>query len=419
MKKIIFVTDTFKNMPTANGICVEEIIGQFEKSKYEIHVLCFKRGKEPKDEFVDGIYIHRMRVNMVNRLRYAYESRKKGMLQTVYKNLMKILNRLETALFIWVFPMRNPLFSWGNYNRLAGLHIKYNFDAVVASYCPFEAIYAAYKLKKKFNTKTILYFLDSMSNQKFNVNINLPEGLLDDRGWKWEQRFFESCDLILNMMCHEKHYMNQRYEMFFYKMETVDIPHIIDHGRSDENANEKTEIKIVYAGLIRENLIKDTFQVLTPFLIKGMVQLHIYGRSTISEAERYCNEEARNSVFFEGAVSHEEMLKIEANASILLSIGNTDMDFVPSKIFEYMSFGGKILHIYNCENDSSLPYLRKYPNSCCVDVREATERNIKKIEFFLDLTVKRTSFESIERLFYRNTPRFTAQKIKLLISDSM
>lgn len=409
MKKIIFVTDTYKSLPTANGICIEEIAGQFEKSKYEIHILCFKHGREPEDEFVDGIYVHRKRVDLVNRLRYAYESRRKGLLQTVYKNLMKAINRLETAVFIWVFPMRNPFFSWSYYNRLAALHMKYNFDAVIASYCPFEAVYAAYRLKKKYGIKTVLYFLDSMSNQK--LNFNLPEGLIDGRGWKWEKRFFESCDLILNMLCHKRHYTNPRYKRFAHKMDIVDIPHMIDHGRLDESIEEKMGIKIVYAGLIRNNLMKDTFQLLSPFLVKGIVQLHIYGRNTISEGERYCGDDARGNIFFGGFVQHEKMLKIEKNAEILLSLGNTDTDFIPSKIFEYMSFGGKILHIYNYDEDSCLPYLRNYPNSCCIDVRNNRTQNINKTESFINSDMQRIPFDSMKKIFYMNTPTYTVEKI--------
>lgn len=417
MKKIIFVTDTYKNLPTANGICIEEIVGHFEKSKYEIHILCFKRGKEPEDEFVDGVYVHRKSADLVHRLRNLYENRKRGILQTVYKTLMKAVNRLETALFIWIFPMRSPLFSRRYYNRLASLHMRYNFDAVIASYCPFEAVYAAYRLKKKYGIKTVLYFLDSISNQRLNLDIKLPEGLLEGRGWKWEKRFFESCDLVLNMMCHKRHYMNSRYKRFSHKMDIVDIPHMIDHGRSDDGMGENKEIKIVYAGMIRENLMRGLFQVLSPFLEKSIARLHIYGSSTLSEVERYCNEDVKDKIFCGGFVCHEEMLEIEKNATILLSLGNTGWDFVPSKIFEYMSFGGKILHIYNYDKDSCLPYLQNYPNSCCVDIRNSRTQSIEKIGRFINSDLQRVPFDSVKKIFYRNIPDYTVAKIVSVLEN--
>ncbi len=408
--KILFVSDSYKNRPTANGICVEEIINGFGADKYEIHVLCIRQGNELEDEKISGVYVHRIKADLVHYLRHCYESRKRGMSQTVFHELMRLVNRIETFFFMGLFPMRNPLFALRFAQKLDRLYKKYSFDCVIASYCPFESVYAAYKLK--CNVNTVFYFLDSISNQK--VAIRLPEGFLDRTGWNWEKRFFTQADMVLNMDCHRKHYENTRYEDFRIKMEIVDIPHMIYHKVSNRENREKALV-IVYAGAIRENLITDTIDILAPFLTDGNAELHFYGRNPVLYIESYCRKKHLKNVFFEGAIPHDEMIEIESRADVLLNMGNTDMDFTPSKIFEYMSFGGKILHVYRDTQDSCLPYFAKYPNSCCINVNENFDVNIDKVKAFINAKADRVPFGAVENFFELNTPQYTISKIQKVI----
>lgn len=412
VKKILFTVDSYINMATANGVCVKEVIGALIREDYEIHVLCFHHGNEPDDEIIDGIYVHRMRPDVVNQLRYAYEKRKKGLLQAIFKTAMKCLNRLETAAFLLVFPMRSPAFAMRCYYKVKMLHKKYRFNTVVASYCPFETVYAGYRLKKAEGKKLklITYCLDSISNQ--TIKIQLPNGMLDKIGWNWEKRFFNISDLVINMKCHEERYNQGRYQRYRKKMCIADIPQMVDHQLESICSDNRRTIKAVYAGILRENLIEDIFGLINGFLSAEEMDLYVYGRSTISSVQRYLSKKALSGVHFEGFVPHERILEIENKADILISMGNTGIDFVPSKIFEYMSFGGKIIHFYNYDKDAALPYYNLYPNSCCIDVRSNKEDNIQKLKLFMDMEEKRIPFSKINEIFYMNTPNYTADLIR-------
>lgn len=414
-KKILFTADSYINMATANGVCVKEVIGALGKKEYEIHVLCFNHGDELDDEIVDGIYIHRIQPDAVNLLRYAYEKRKKGLLQTIYKTAMKFLNRLETAIFLSVFPMRSPVFAMRCYCKVKALHKKYRFNAIVASYCPFETVYAGYRLKKAEGKKLklITYYLDSISNQ--TVKIQLPYDLLDKIGWNWEKRFFNISDLVINMKCHEKRYNQGRYHSYRKKMCIADVPQMVDHQLESIDTDSRSIIRVVYAGLLRENLVEDMFELISGFLSAKKMELYVYGRSTISSVQKYLSKEALSGVHFEGFLPHEMILEIENKADVLISMGNTGIDFVPSKIFEYMSFGGKIIHFYNYDEDAALPYYNLYPNSCCIDVRCNKEENIQKLKLFMDMEDKRVPFSKINEIFYMNTPDYTANLIRKVV----
>jgi len=56
---------------------------------------------------------------------------------------------------------------------------------------------------------------------------------------------------------------------------------------------------------------------------------------------------------------------IEVNSDNLIAVGNNDCNQVPSKIFEYMSFGKPIVYFYS-DDDVNVKILKKYPIALCL-----------------------------------------------------
>ncbi len=417
-KRILLATDSYYYLPTANGICVEAIANELTNQNIETHVLCFRRDNEPKDEIVNNIHVHRIKMDWVNQLRYKYESRKQDFLQILYKKIMILLNRLEAMLFIKWFPMRSPLFCIRYLREMKKLQYKYKYDVIVASYCPFEAAYALGKIKQYDNVKTAIYCLDSFTNLKKRFFLSVE--FQDKRAWKWEKSFFKVSDLILVLKCHEKHYRKDRYSEFDERISIVDIPHIIERKKNvDQLKKEKNDpIKMVYAGKIRDDLLQPVIQLLTPFLREGILILDIYGRNTSELLDTLCEPDVRSKINLKGFISHEKMIEVEETSDILLSMGNSNTDFIPSKIFEYISLRKKILHIYNYDNDSSLPYYKLYPSSCCLDVKNDLEDNIRKMRHFLNEPLNELDFNDIKCLYEKNTPQYTANVIIDLVDKA-
>lgn len=67
-----------------------------------------------------------------------------------------------------------------------------------------------------------------------------------------------------------------------------------------------------------------------------------------------------------GPVPHARAAALEAQAGVLVSIGNAAANQVPSKLFEYIAAGKPVLHLAAGENDAALPYLRRWPLALCV-----------------------------------------------------
>lgn len=415
MKKILLATDSYHYAPTANGICVEEIAMEFLKKGNIVHVLCYQHGNETECEEIHGVMVHRIKMDWVNTLRFYYEKKFRGWKQVVFRNLMILLNRIEAVMFMPWYPMRSPLFCFRYAHKMKQLKKKYGYDLIVASYWPFEAAYSLWKLDKIDKPKTCLYTLDSLTNH--GKKLFLTSEFQDKKGWTWEEKIYSNCDLILNMKCHESHYAQERYKKYYNKMKIVDIPHMINiedakRAQLEEMPNKGNNPKIAfYAGVIRKEMMPYVIDILGPYLRQGILVWNIYGRNE----EKYINqikiENKIDNINQHGFIEHEKILELERKADILVSMGNTASDFIPSKIFEYMATGRKILHIYDDEKDSALPYYKKYPNSLCISIHGDKKKNREQVEKFISGAAEKIDFQQLGEIFYMNTPLYTVQMI--------
>ena len=62
-----------------------------------------------------------------------------------------------------------------------------------------------------------------------------------------------------------------------------------------------------------------------------------------------------------GPVPAETARAMQAQADVLLNLGNAVDNQLPSKLFDYFAAGKPVLHLCVIENDPALPYLARYP----------------------------------------------------------
>lgn len=404
MSRVLLATDSYHYSPTANGICVEEIADELKKSGHDVHILCFKHQDDEYEDRINGIAVHRIKMDWVNSLRYLYEKKLTGWKQALVKKSMILLNRMEAIIFLYWFPLRSPLFCKRYKKKMEELQNKYNFDIVVASYSPFEAAYSLVYMNNRNKPKKCLYTLDSFTNLK--KRFFLSREFQDEKGWEWEQKIYNSCDLILNLKCHERHYSQARYENFRDKMKIVDIPHMIPFEVKNASDRNKEGV-MVYAGNFYKDIAKDVFDVLSESILSEEVSLQIFGRNDKNSLQEYMANEIAEKIEFGGFLDRRDILEKEKNADILLSIGCPGTDFISSKIFEYIAFGGKILHLYKGEKDPNYRYFDNYRNACCINLENSVDLNKKKIREFVNCETERIPFEEIKGLYRENLPVYT------------
>lgn len=112
-----------------------------------------------------------------------------------------------------------------------------------------------------------------------------------------------------------------------------------------------------------------------------------------------------------GKVSKEKAWEYLAAADIVVNIGNTINNMLPSKVLECISTGKRVLNLCQIENCPSLSYFEKYGNS--LDLYTKKEIDSETLSRFADFvkTEKRIPQDEIMQKFAAATPQYVAQQI--------
>jgi spore coat polysaccharide biosynthesis predicted glycosyltransferase SpsG len=157
----------------------------------------------------------------------------------------------------------------------------------------------------------------------------------------------------------------------------------------------------VYTGGIRKNLIQPVLEILKN--IAG-IKLHLYGPNNLIVPNL-------EFIVKHGMVNRDKALEAQETSNILLSMGNKDSAFVPSKIFEYISTRKKIIHFCFSQQDSSIPYYRKYKNCLIVNVNDDLNEKIRNLKEFFAIPEKRITYSELKDTFPECEPQYTYETI--------
>ena len=104
-------------------------------------------------------------------------------------------------------------------------------------------------------------------------------------------------------------------------------------------------------------------------------------------------------VVHHGNVPLDKAFSTMANADVLINIGNTFSNQVPSKIFDYFAFGKPILNVEKIADCPAREYFERYPHTFTLTEWQPCS-NTNTIEQFLhnskDILI---SFSEVEKLF--------------------
>ncbi len=419
MKKILILTDIYFPKPLANGICIHQLSLTLKSMGYDVHVQCFGLEKDLKYKNYEDIHIHYVKPRLFFRLRtYGEENIDKFTGKLIYKIAM-LINKFKKLFFLSLYPITSPLFIWRNYKQSEALHGKYKFDIIISSYNPIEACIGALLLKRKHsNIKWVLYMLDSLTNDVDNRFLSRDK--IDSKGWSWEQRFYRYADKILNMKCHEKHHEQKRYEKYEGKMHIVDIPLFRETKIVDEELNnpfDEKNIHFVYTGALALGLRNPTYlcDVFNKLNKDSKFKLHFYSRGNVEDILIEYQNRSKGNIIRHGYVPYNDSIAATYGADILVSIGNANSEMIPSKTFEYISTGKRIIHFYKNDFDSSIAYYEKYPLVLLIDERDDIDVNCDKVKEFLNEPYEKVTFKEIAKVFIKNTPEYTANIIDELV----
>jgi len=421
MNKILFLLDSFYPKPSPNSICVNAIIHELIKYNYQVHIIVFKKKNERNEEILDEIKIHRINMNLYYIFR-GYGEENRNYFGKICIFISKIIFRINKLLFLPWFPLASPLLVSNYYIKAIQVINKYKINHFISIFNPVETIYASNLIKKTLpKVRYGAYILDSLlflSGQDF-----LPLPLRRLLAWKFEKSVYENADTVFNMICYLKHHKNKKYQKYAEKMIFLDTP-LFSPKKINRNVKSffnTKKVHLVYMGSLYKGYRSPNYliQLFQKINTMNKYQLHFFSRGSCEDVIKSFEKKTNESIKGHGMVSIYIVHNIMNSSNFLINFGVSNSSAISSKIFDYMSTGKPIIHLYYNEEDTCLSYLKKYPLSLLIKIDiNLFEDNKNKLELFLkENQDKHINSDELLDIFYYNTPYYTAKVFKQFLNN--
>ena len=421
MKKVLFLIQWYPSVLSANALCDEKIIRELKDSgEYEIHCVCYKPFGAKKEENIDGVFAHRFTRGLWwNCVIWAKQNIKSRIAQIVLM-LDRLVSFARIIITMPLYPYTTPVANWRFFRKAKKEFLSLKPDLIISEFHGLDCLYAGRKLKKNNpGIPFVAVLWDAYTGRKLPKH--LPKSYSNRRIIAAEERDLSVADCIVVMKSNEEYQKAHANDKAYYgNMTFLDIVGIVNPERSDLQSSfiDKEKINIVYAGILslpdRDpeyiikalNLSQYASQIRLIFLCTGA------GRNKLKTLS--C--EFKGEIIDNGYVTRAELNSIYWGADVLLNFGNPFPNMVPSKIFEYLSYGKPIMSTYWIDGDTSKHYLDSYSLACCVDQRKPLDETATRIDTFLtEIRGKILPFDWVKNEFKENTPKAYVDLIDNLV----
>lgn len=412
-ENILFVCDYYYPNPTSIGISAGKLVNELKDRGCNVSVLCYSTDKDKEVSEVDGVKIYYINRKIGDVLKSYGEKNITEPIGKVAFKLGMLLIRMGQIIYYPWFRLSSLSVPIKYYLKISKLYRENNYDMICSTHSPFDGTLGTYLFKK--NNPGVFwasYILDSLTNKGDTKFISTVQN--DKKGWKWEKKFYSKADRIINIRCNHEHNLKERYDVYRSKMFIADIPLMdLKHKNTISNAarskGEDNRTIIVYAGRLLSHLSSPEYllKVMKDLPEESNCSLHFYSNGDCQNLVQSYANDSNNRIKYSGLVSHDELISIYQNADILVSIGSKRPDMLPSKIFEYMTIGKKIIHVVKGDGDVCVEHYNKYPQALIIDEREEISKSVQKVSDFIKLKEVSVDLEELHKSFVENTPEYT------------
>ncbi len=410
-KKILFILGMYHPRYSANGVSCKKVVDECISKGYDVSCVINDYAGEKKEDVIDGAKVYRIKHRLFDRVIQWCDRNTNTPYSEIIRKIAYVVNKLKFIVMSPTWPIISPLYCYRFYKRAKKLMESEQFDAVVSVYTPVDALLSGYFIKKKFpEVKYFPYFLDSLSGGYGPKQFSEERTII--RGLRIEEKVFEKADKIVLMKSSEEHQMKYNYR-FSHKFVFLDIPMLSEPEQICCENKEDSTIKLLFVGSLASNVRNpETFISALEKIKDDNITCEFVGNVTCKDKFNNLKTLYGERLIFTDFINHDDLLEKIVQADVLINIGNLIPTMVPSKIFEYMSYGKPIISTYDIKNEPSKKYLKKYPLALLLSGKASADENAQKIqEFIKENARKRVAFKDVENVFELNTPKAFTEKI--------
>jgi len=411
MANLLFLSDYYYKNASANGICVEQIANINAKCGGQSYVICSGNCNEICKVCENEIKISFIKRSLYRKI-YDYASMSKF---SFVKQISNLITHVLKFVYIWKYPMIEPRAIYKYVNIGEKIIKSVRIDTIVAQYKPIEVVLAANKLKSLHpEIRYVFYSLDSLTSE--GGNGLLPISFRNKACLKLEKIALKTADCSIFMNCSKAHYQNDVYLSYNSKMYFADNP-LLSY-QIYQKSKEIDMKSIVFAGTLNKGIRNPerALQILLP-LMKNK-KLHLFTHGDCNDIISKYQMKYPGIIENHGFVKHEEVMHAIYSAGFLLSIGNINSSMNPSKIYEYISTGKTIIHVYSDKNDPCLEILKKYNNIILINSNDA-RIDEQEISRQLNTNYNREQYLEIGEKYFMADPQYTYNIIQNISNKNM
>lgn len=388
---ILCVMPAYHMTANANNNCMQHILEHFKEKGHHVDILCIdNKGDIPVISQEDDSTI----ITVFEQYNKAAQRYSKGRDIGDFRKLPRYIQvAVKAKCYLkTVFRPRTDYYpadaiDYGVLTKCVQ-SVNARYDIVLSHSFPFVAHVIAKELRKRgLAKKWYAVKWDPFVYNKFDPTESIPHRQ------KTAERVLNDCDGIFVLEGILDENLKNHFIPGYHQLSTtIALPILRDQRTSPLDKNAKTVL--VYAGAFYNGIRRpdDMLDVLSQFPDTYEFQLFGHGCQKIIEEKTALFQSCE--FVKKGRVAQEQALQAVQQADILVNVGNTITNQLPSKVFEYISFGKPIINFYSTDEDLGLKYFRKYPLCYNFKTVDYTQDDVRALIEFCEINKgKQLSFE--------------------------
>ena len=277
------------------------------------------------------------------------------------------------------------------------------FDYLISTNNPYFANKVSQRIKRQTSLPLIHIWLDPF-------NLRVIKGILGKYALRVERSFFEHSDYIFTL---PEALSNDGIALeYSNKIISFELPFVFDRKTECSNYD------ILFAGSFSS--VRNPHPALS-FIVKCLPFLDekyvFYFYCNISESLKQYETESGGRVHICNYLSNKELDKRLSSCYMLVNIGNSNSNQMPSKIVDYISFRKPIISFQETEIDPCSRYLDLYPDVFVVNTIHNTDSYLSEFVNFIQKEHTLISYNELMRVpLYKESSRsYLSEKLNSLI----
>ena len=371
MNKFLVICDRIPPEHSASGRFIYEIAKEMSKT-VECYLVCLSSERNGDDTYLN-----------VHKVTDRYGHYQEIICRSINKKrLYKLFYKIKYNLYYRYISLRG-LNDVGSHKskiikECSKLIRETGIDTLISVSNPFETQEIAFEIKKKYpKIKWYPYMMDSNRNNAVKIGSREEEMTL----FKSAEKIFIVPALLNDMsFCKD----------FKEKTEVVDLPIVPSKVKKSNRKDGK--LVFIYAGMFYENIRNPELLLRLFTKLPEDYELHLYFAGCRETVEKY-KEVLGDRLKLNGFVAHDVLEEKISCSDFVVSIGNTVLNQVASKVYDMVAFGKPVLNFYQNEDDISIDHLAKYPICLNVPYSDTAETVSGVIKWSIDNKGKFLSYD--------------------------